>query len=475
MKNENIIELKNITKTVKKKIILDGLNLRIKKDSMSGIYGQNGSGKSLLAEIIAGRIKPDSGNITFKEEGCRVRVVSSSEKLRLLEEDRRNDDSEFMGGRTDPGRSVLTFLSNGGGIDHEYLTALIEEFEITRITDRGLRFLSTGEFRKILLVKALMEKPDLLILDDPFTGLDLGMRDELKEMISKIGLSGGAVLLITGRHGDFKDLTTDIKLLEDGKIKEGGAVKPVKKTSAVNRGENTAAETAETGRELVRMSGVSLSFYDLQVLTDINWKVVSGDHWQIRGKNGSGKSSLLSLINGDSPKAYGQEIDLFGRRRGTGETVWDIKKRIGTVSGALQLNHRISQNVLSVAVSGYFDTIGLYDQPDPVQLETAEDWCFQFGLKEELHSPFEKLSEGLKRKVLTVRAVIKKPDLLILDEPCQGLDDFNSAVVLDTVELLIEKKQSTLLYVSHDPEYNMKSITNIMDLVPHKDGGYTNN
>jgi molybdate transport system ATP-binding protein len=470
MENENIIELEDISKAVKKQVILDCINFRITKDSMIGIYGQNGSGKSLLSEILAGRIKADSGRIIEKAGGCRVSVVSSSEKLRILEEDRRNDDSEFMGGKTDPGRSVMSFLS--GGNDAE-VTQLTKEFEMNRILDRGLKFLSTGEFRKVLLVKALIQQPDLLILDDPFTGLDLGMREELKELIGRISSGSGAVLIITGRLGDFKGLTTNIKNLEGGKLKDDSVAKPANKPVAVESYKGNVYQSETAGRELIGMSGVSLSFYELKVLNDINWKVVTGDHWQIRGRNGSGKSSLLSLINGDSPKAYGQKIDLFGRRRGTGETIWDIKKRIGTVSGALQLNHRISQNVLSVAVSGYFDTIGLYDRPDPVQIETAEEWCVQFGLKDELNSPFEKLSEGYKRKVLTVRAVIKNPDLLILDEPCQGLDDYNSAVVLDTVELLIERNHSTLLYVSHDPEYKMTSITNIMDLIPHSDGGFT--
>ncbi|MBI9105208.1 MAG: ATP-binding cassette domain-containing protein [Spirochaetales bacterium] len=474
MVNERIIELKNISKSIKHKLIINDLSHRIDRGSFSGIYGMNGSGKSLLSEIMAGRIEPDSGRIIKKAGGCRVSVVSSSEERRLLEEERRNDDTDFMQGKIDPGRSVRQFIRAGIWTSEIDFDDLASEFEMTNVLDRGLRFLSTGEFRKCLLLRAILEAPDLLILDDPFAGLDLVMRKELRKLIGRIEGAIEAVLIISGRMSDFDGLTSDIRILGDGATIEGRAGKMEVRT-AVPDEVSTEPETEPCpAMELVRLEGVCLSYYDLKVLTDINWKIVSGEHWQIRGRNGSGKSSLLSLVNGDNPKAYGQKIDLFGRRRGTGETVWDIKKRIGTVSGTLQQNHRISQSVLSVAVSGFFDSIGLYEKPNLHQLETAEHWCLQFGLKDCLKTSFSDLSEGFKRKVLTVRAVIKKPDLLILDEPCQGLDDYNAAVVLETVELLLEKKHSTLLYVSHDPEHNMKSITNIMDLVPHEDGGYTN-
>jgi len=474
MSDKILIELDCISKTMKKKLVIDELSLRIEKNSMIGIYGKNGSGKSVLAEILAGNIEIGGGSVISKDGGCRVSVVSSSEKLRLLEQDRRNDDSEFMQGRTDPGRPVRALINSGDPAGGRWLE-LVKEFELTKILDRGLRFLSTGEFRKVLLVRALLERPDLLVLDDPFTGLDITMRVELHGLISRIITENQAVVIISGRLSDFNGLTTDIRLLEDGGLREGPIEKPAGPVLLQDAPVDIPEGRIIPGLELIRMQGVGLSYYELKVLTDISWTVTSGEHWQIRGRNGSGKSSLLSLINGESPKAYGQELYLFGLKRGSGETVWDIKKRIGTVSGALQYDHRISQNVLSVAVSGYYDSIGLYDKPDPVQIESAEHWCEQFGLAQYLKSSFSALSEGLKRKVLMIRAVIKNPDLLILDEPCQGLDDYNSAVVLDTVELLIENNHSTLLYVSHDPEYNMNSITNVMDLVPHQDGGYTNN
>jgi len=474
MSDRIIIELDRISKTINKTQVFNELSLRIEENSMTGIYGRNGSGKSVLSEILAGVIEPGSGSVISKDGGCRVSVVSSSERLRLLEQERRNDDSEFMQGRTDPGRAVRELLYSRGTSGDRWIE-LIQEFELTKILDRGLRFLSTGEFRKVLLVRALLERPDLLVLDDPFTGLDPGMRAELHELISRISAENQALVIISGRLSDFSGLATDIRLLEDGRLRDW----PIDDKPSVPRLRQDFQAGIPGGRiiqarELIRMQGVGLSYYELKVLTDINWTVTSGEHWQIRGRNGSGKSSLLALISGDSPKAYGQNLYMFGQRRGSGETVWDIKKRIGTVSGALQYDHRINQNVISVAVSGYFDSIGLYEKPDPVQIERAEHWCEQFGLAEYLKCPFRALSEGLKRKVLIIRAVIKNPDLLILDEPCQGLDDYNSAVVLDTVELLIENNHSTLLYVSHDPEYGINSITNVMDLLPHKDGGYTN-
>ena len=396
----------------------------------------------------------------------------------MLERDRYYDDTDFMQGALDPGRTVRKILEQEAAkkISESELESYIDEFGIENILDRGIRFLSTGEFRKMMIVKALSEKPDLLVLDDPFTGLDLDSRAELESLLPVIRKKIGALVILSGRKHDF-ECCGQIKMymLEDGRLSE---INALKETS--NDGRMAEAGLRMNvrrpncrGNELIRMDAVGMSYYDEPVLKNINWKVCEGDHWQIIGPNGSGKSSLLSLINGDSPKAYGQSIYLFGKKRGSGESVWDIKKQIGTVSGALQQGHRISSNVLSVVVSGFFDTIGLYDRPDPVQLAKAESWCEEFGLTELMEKPYNSLSEGQKRAVLAVRALIKQPRLMILDEPCQGLDDYNSEFILDVAKKIIESDHSTLLYVSHDPYHLMPGITGKLELVPHPDGGYT--
>ncbi|HAK45264.1 MAG TPA: hypothetical protein DCO79_05020 [Spirochaeta sp.] len=475
-----LLSLKGAGLSIKRKEKLNDINISICDGDTLGVYGLNGSGKSLLAELLAGNLKNDQGSMELTD-GVQAAVVSSAERKRMLEEDRYNDDSEFMEGRIDPGRSVndifRIYIDDEDKSDINRYAAM---FGISHILDRGIKFLSTGEFRKMMIVSSLLSKPDILILDDPYTGLDLATRTGLHRLIGEIKKEVSALVLISGRLDDL-NVCRRLFMLKEGSLKEYASFEHIKSDSreglqplpSFTEGQPVQVVSKPEATELIRMEAVRMSYYENQILTDINWRVVSQEHWQIIGPNGSGKSSLLSLINGDSPKAYGQDIFLFGRKRGSGETIWDIKQQIGYVSGALQRQHRISQNVLSVVVSGFFDSIGLYDRPDPVQIEKARDWCHEFGMGDLLVKPFDSLSEGMKRAVLIIRAIVKRPQILILDEPCQGLDDYNSDFVIKIAERVVARDHSTLLYVSHDPYYHMDAIDNVLTLISHSGGGYT--
>ena len=376
-----LLNFEDVEIVLKKNVILRNFNFSLETGDFIGIYGENGSGKSVLAETFAGRIEPYVGGV-FCGDNVGVAVVSSYEQNRLIEQERYFDDSEFMHGRTDPGRCVADILgledvdACGSGLD------VIGILGIEGILDRGIKFLSTGEFRKLLFAKALLSGASVIVLDDPFTGLDVETRNRIVCLIDALPQFFSAVVIISGRFGDLKGCKKHF-LLKDGRL---GVIGRHECSVFLERSRAFVPETGGNGglfdkrvcggREcLVRMNNVGLSFYDDRILSNVNWEVFRGDHWQIVGPNGSGKSSLISLVTGDSPKAYGQEIFLFGRRRGSGETVWDIKERIGFVSGNLQRLHRIDQSVLSVVVSGFFDTIGFYDRPDPIQLEEARRRC----------------------------------------------------------------------------------------------------
>ncbi|MDC7124761.1 MAG: ATP-binding cassette domain-containing protein [Spirochaetales bacterium] len=477
-KKQYIFELKNADVIIKDKYILKNINISIKKNEITGVYGANGSGKTLLSDVIGGKRKLDNGERVFIP-GAKVSVVSSIEQQRMLERDRYNDDSEFIG-KEDPGRSVRTILglAKNEKFDSK-VEQLIKTLQIEHILDRGIKYLSTGEFRKMMIADAVIKNADIIILDDPYTGLDRESRkklilliNELKELYS--------IIVVSGRLEDMQNCERYF-LLEGGQLSEYQTNDDLKKkVEAVNANsvklkepENFLEKKEILKEELIRLDKVSMSYYGEKILTDISWSVVSAEHWQIIGPNGSGKSSLISLINGDSPKAYGQNLYLFGNKRGSGETVWDIKQKIGLVSGSLQRMHRSGQNVLSIVLSGYFDTIGLYDKPTPIQINYAKTLCEDFGLEDIIQTDFDKLSEGLKRTVLIIRALIKTPKLLILDEPCQGLDDHNSSFIVKTASNIIKSTTTTLIYVSHDPYYQMDGINKTLNLVPHKDGGYT--
>ena len=193
----------------------------------------------------------------------------------------------------------------------------------------------------------------------------------------------------------------------------------------------------------------------------------------ISGPNGSGKSTLLNLVSGDNPKAYGQEIYLFGQKRGSGESIWDIKKRIGFVSGDFQFRYFVRSTVEEVVLSGLFDSIGLYRKPTDVQLHAVSNWLESIGLREKQGGAFQDLSFGQQRMVLVARAMIKQPAVLIADEPCQGLDDVNREDVLLALEAAAAVEETLLLYVTHEESGQLRVPCRRMELVPHEAGGYT--
>src|SRR5699024_2805 len=187
---------------------------------------------------------------------------------------------------------------------------------------------------------------------------------------------------------------------------------------------------------IVLNNGV-VSYNDRPILNNLSWQVDPGQHWQIVGPNGAGKSTLLSLVTGDQQQGYSNDLTLFGRRRGSGETIWDIKQHIGYVSSRMQQDYRVTTTPKAVILSGFFDSIGVYQQPGSSQLALAEQWLSLLGMSEQANTPFNQLSYGQQRLLLIARAMVKHPPLLILDEPLQGLDSFNRHWVKRWIDLLV--------------------------------------
>ncbi|MDU3078654.1 MAG: molybdate ABC transporter ATP-binding protein ModF, partial [Mixta calida] len=216
---------------------------------------------------------------------------------------------------------------------------------------------------------------------------------------------------------------------------------------------------------IVLKNGV-VSYNDKPVLHGLNWEVLPGQHWQIIGPNGAGKSTLLSLVTGDHPQGYSNDLTLFGRRRGSGETIWEIKQHIGYVSSSLHLDYRVAISVRNVILSGYFDSIGLYQAVSDRQRTLANGWLALLGMQAQADAPFHSLSWGQQRLVLIARALVKHPTLLILDEPLQGLDPLNRQLVRRFVDVLIAEGQTQLLFVSHHAEDAPQCITHRLSFVP---------
>jgi molybdate transport system ATP-binding protein len=214
---------------------------------------------------------------------------------------------------------------------------------------------------------------------------------------------------------------------------------------------------------LIEMRDTTVQYHGLTVLNHLNWVMRRGENWAILGPNGSGKSTILKLILGDNLQGYANQVILFGRQKGTGETLWEIKKRIGAVSSELQVQYRKKMSAYDVIASGFYDSIGLYQYPTEDQKKIVDQWIRLLCIEDIAGQPFHQLSYGQRRMILLARAMVKSPVLLIVDEPCHGLDIPNRKRVLDILER-IGHTQTNLLYVTNHKEEILDCVTHVMRL-----------
>lgn len=457
-------------------------NLTLDSGEFWVISGKGGSGKSSLARVIAGvpdkagYLAPIRGLTRSHPHGEKdgAAWISFDREKEIREELRHNDDSEVLG-RPDEGTVLDDFL--GGTNGRRYLNPeLLEKLE-----GRGIRHLSTGEFRQVFIAREAGKGPPLAVLDEPFEGLDVQARPRLLKMISQWSESGILIVLTVNRMEDIPDnITGLIRLNLNGgnftvsvtKSRDSAGMERVKEFSADEIPEIMSAVPPPitpveiSSDTLIQMRDVSLSFNGRSVLKDINWTVWPGESWIVTGPNGSGKTTLLNLISGDEPRGYGEDITLFGKRKGSGETTSEIKKKIGQVSASIQESVPRFLKPIEVIGSGLRDTLVLTGELDGVEYRLAERWLEILGLKEEKDTVFSHLSYGARRLTLIGRAMIKHPPLLMLDEPMHGLDSSSRIRVRKLIDLLIRETETSVLYVSHRIEDAPDSIRKQLKLVP---------
>jgi molybdate transport system ATP-binding protein len=446
------------------------------------VVGGNGAGKTTLARLLCDELRPQRGTIRWAQgfdPERDVLYVSFDLQKTLMAWDDRFDDSETREDARDTGTTVGSAILRGAEADARF-EALVAAFGIGHILDRGIRFISTGEGRRTLLARALFARPKLLILDNPLEGLDRDAQRELGALIE--GLLGGdtPLLLLLPDGAALPAGISHVLHLEKGAVIASGprAGVPLDQGSA-DIGAGPLPPPLQRSRPHgedaapIEMRGVGVSHGDQIILNDIHWTFARGRHCHISGPNGAGKSTLLSLIDGDSHKAYGQPLWLFGRRRGSGESVWEVKANCGVVNTPLQLNHVGRQRVLEVVASGLYDTVGLYRNCTGREKELTLAWVHAVGLDALAKHRFDQLSFGEQRLALLARAMVKSPPLLILDEPCIGLDGAHRRQFLALVDRIAAQGYTQVLYVSHEAGELPECINQRLQLVPHPDGGYT--
>ena len=412
-----------------------------------GIVGRNGSGKSTLAEALA-----------EKHQGL---LVSFELEDRLLERELREDDSEFLN-RIDYGRSVRELIEEVQPPESDLVT-MASALGLENLLDQGFLTLSTGERRRLMLARVLIQNPPLLILDEPFDGLDQAFRDPLKKL-----LEGRDLVIVANRLSDLDGLVSHLACVENGQCLLAGKCDEVILNEAFQHLMELDREAIEIPKSdavevpdgpLVEMKNVTVIHGGRKIISSLDWTVKRGQNWKISGPNGCGKSTLVNLVTGDHSQCYSNDVTVMGVKRGSGETVWDIKALIGIVSPTLHQQYRVGANALTVVASGFFDSVGIYQEVAPEYVAAAKEWLELIGMTPWQSRSFRSLSYGQQRLLLIARALVKQPPLLILDEPCQGLDPMNRALVLEVIDRISSTGLTQILYITHEPEDRLECVT----------------
>ncbi len=437
------------------------------------IAGANGSGKSALAAVLAGAGDLSGGTLTGLPG--KVALVSYEAQAELIADELKKDDADILDVISE-GTPVAEIIQRDTS-DPDLANQLIVQFGLTPLLSRAFRKLSTGETRKVMLVRALASEPDLLVLDEPFDGLDVNTHPMLLEHLTRI-IKTTPTVLVLNRIDERPEYITHIAWVEHGRIEQQVNCADPKAVAELNQLLHLTHTSIslpdpdpidrlpalDPSKPLVDIRNASVKYADNVVFDNVNWRIERGEHWQLTGPNGSGKTCLLSLITGDHPQCYVNDINVFGFQRGNGETIWQIKQFIGYVSTQLQWEYRVSTNLKNVVLSGFHDSIGVYTHSSDAQKAIADQWLEILGMGHRANESFNQLSHGDKRLLLIARAMVKHPPLLILDEPCLGLDDMNRRLVLALIEKICASGKTTVLYVNHHAEDKVAGIDQYKNL-----------
>lgn len=456
--------------------VLENINWQAKNGDSWAIIGSNGSGKSTFLEAIAGKIFPTKGKITKPNHDEIAFVAKDYSFNRIVQAATQYYQQRFNSMDAEISPTVREILQNQikpiGTIDEKSVdlpplayseNELISKanlLKISHLLDRKIVTLSNGETRRTLITLSLLKQPKVLLLDNPFVGLDIESRATLHEVLAQIIAAGIQVILVTTPK-EIPNSISNIIVLKDGKIQELSTKNVDYQTLIHNRSIKFENNILEKVREkpirndfefALKMRNVCVSYKGVNVVDNVNWEIKRGEKWALMGANGSGKSTILSLITGDNPQGYQNDYDLFDRKRGSGESIWDIKHRIGFVSPELHLYFTRSTDVWKAVASGLFDSAGLFKKLSDEERNTTKIYLKLLNINHLSERKIYQLSTGEQRQVFLARALVKNPPLLLLDEPCQGLDFENMIYFRDLVNELVVELNKTLIYVTHYEE-----------------------
>lgn len=483
-----IIDIKNGVTRHPDYRMAEPVNLSIAEGEQIAIVGDNAAGKSRLVDIITERYPLLLNEVHFDFTPSTHKLVSENVKYITFRDSYGEQDGTYYyqqrWNQHDIDESTPTagalleqaFTKQNG--NPELRARLYEMFNLAPLLDKYIITLSSGELRKFQLTKTLLAGPRVLIMDNPFIGLDASTRDQLAELLRKlISETHLLVILVLSKTDQLPDFLTHVLLVEgikllpkmtadayrrEQELRELPQLDEEKRQWILNLPTKDMTQESfypQKGGEILKFNKVSIRYGERTILKDLDWTVNEGERWALSGENGAGKSTLLSLVCADNPQSYACDISLFGHKRGTGESIWQIKKHIGYVSPEMHRAYLKDLPAIDIVASGLSDSVGLYTRPRPEQRAICLEWMHIFGIEELAQRTFLKLSSGEQRLCLLARAFVKDPELLILDEPLHGLDNRNRALVKQIIDTYCQRKNKTMVMVTHYKEELPPCIT----------------
>jgi molybdate transport system ATP-binding protein len=487
----SLISFQDVTVNKYQSTILSQVNWCLKRGENWAIIGPNGSGKTILLDVIAAKWFVQAGSIKYnlaKSTRESIELVSNDYSFnRIVSAGAEYYQQRFYAYESERAPTMRAILQDQlkpiGTVDEKSVTLLpstisdadlhriTQLLDITHLLDHTFVTLSNGETRRMLLAKSLLKNPEVLLLDNPYSGLDVHSRSILTKALGDLSASGVMIILVT-TPSEIPDCITHVLELSQGKIRFQFTLAEYKsKNQLLNSGSTTPvlSRVDELGdphftdfKIAIDLRQVTVSYHGEKILNQVNWTVKKGEKWALSGANGSGKSTLLSIITADNPQRFANDFDLFDQKRGgIGASIWDIKQKIGHVSPELHLYFPGQTSVYKTIASGYFDATGVFFKKlNDTQKQRVDEVAELLHVHHLLEKEFNHLSKGEQRMVLLARALVKNPPLLILDEPCQGLDEEAMTYFKSVVDAVCSTSNRTLIYVSHYENEIPSCITN---------------
>ncbi len=450
------------------------VNLTVYEGEHPTIVGANGAGKTKLAEMIAGKVIVRSGvmRLSFLPEGVHYqkdKVIKAGFESAYTMADYANmyyqqrfsaTENEWDAIQNTRRPTVENLIADLPGSDKGIW---VEKLHLRPLFPKTLLMLSSGELRRFLIATILIKKPEIVIFDNPFIGLDAKTRIVLNQVFADIA-DRQQMIFVVPDVKDIPEISKSVipcrdleyfpKMDKDKFLADKDFLQMIFSKNNTNelRLPEPFVKEERQFEIAADLRNVTIKYPTRTLFEGISWQIKKGEKWTLSGPNGSGKSTLLSLVTADNPRSYNMDITLFDRKRGTGESIWDIKKRIGYISSEMHLYFRENQPCKKVVASGLFDTQGLFRQCSDAQYQKAQQIMDTFGIGHLAEWPFLQTSDGEQRLVLLARTMIKNPDLLILDEPLHGLDAANKARAKQLINQYAAQPERTLILVTHEPE-----------------------